>query len=159
MPEVESIYGGDDNEDYLSEEDDDDDGVGFGMLGGKFRLAGPGSSSVRRLSCRLKKSFSTPSFKSFLDNNVAAASLLLSPPPAQQPRLPTYPNKFEAVQDVNEDDEDDEEDSDDNIFHHWTIQHVLKYKAKLSVTKMPPKIISDNPYKTCIISPIYADNN
>ena len=62
MPEVESIYGGDDNEDYLSE-DDDDDGVGFGMLGGKFRLAGPGSSSVRRLSCRLKKSFSTPSFK------------------------------------------------------------------------------------------------
>ena len=117
MPEVESIYGGDDTEDYLSE-DDDDDGVGFGMLGGKFRLAGPGSSSVRRLSCRLKKSFSTPSFKSFLDNNVAAASLLLSPPPAQQPRLPTYPNKFEAVQDVNEDDEDDEEDSDDNIFHH-----------------------------------------
>jgi len=117
MPEVESIYGGDDNEDYLSE-DDDDDGVGFGMLGGKFRLAGPGSSSVRRLSCRLKKSFSTPSFKSFLDNNVAAASLLLSPPPVQHPRLPTYPNKFEAVQDVKEDDEDDEEDSDDNIFIH-----------------------------------------
>ena len=123
MPEVESIYGGDDNDDYLSE-DDDDDGVGFGMLGGKFRLAGPGSSSVRRLSCRLKKSFSTPSFKSFLDNNVAAASLLLSPPPVQNPRFSTYPNQFEAVQDVKEDDEDDEEeDSDDNIFRHWNFSY------------------------------------
>ena len=118
MPEVESIYGGgDDNEDDLSE-DDDDDGVGFGMLGGKFRLAGPGASSVRRLSCRLKKSFSTPSFKSFLDNNVAAASLLLYPPPPQHPRLPTYPETFEAVQDNNEEEDDEDDDSDDNIYHH-----------------------------------------
>ena len=112
MPEVESIYGGDDNEDDLSE-DDDDDGVGFGMLGGKFRLAGPGASSVRRLSCRLKKSFSTPSFKSFLDNNVAAASLLLSPPPAQHSNLSTYPKRFEAVPD-----DDEEDDEDDSIVYH-----------------------------------------
>ena len=119
MPEVESIYGGDDNEDDLSE-DDDDDGVGFGMLGGKFRLSGPGSSSVRRLSCRLKKSFSTPSFKSFLDNNVAAASLLLSPPPGhhQQQNVLTYPKRFEAVHDEDKFEEDDEVDSDDNIYVH-----------------------------------------
>ena len=121
MPEVESIYGGGgDHEDDLSEDDDDadDDGVGFGMLGGKFRLAGPGASSVRRLSCRLKKSFSTPSFKSFLDNNVAAASVLLSPHQAQHPRLPTYPKTFEAVQDDNEEEYDEDDDSDDNIYHH-----------------------------------------
>ena len=120
MPEVESIYGGDDNEDYLSE-DDDDDGVGFGMLGGKFRLAGPGSSSVRRLSCRLKKSFSTPSFKSFLDNNVAAASLLLSPSPGHhhQQNVLTYPKRFQAVHHEDKLEEDDDEvDSDDNIYVH-----------------------------------------
>ena len=116
MPEVESIYGGgDDDDDDMSEDDEDDDGIGFGMLSGKFRLAGPGSSSVRRLSCRLKKSFSTPSFKSFLDNNVAAASLLLSPPPSQHPRLPTYPKTFEVVHDE-EDEEDD--DDDDNSYYH-----------------------------------------
>jgi hypothetical protein len=57
------------------------------------------------------------SFKSFLDNNVAAASLLLSPSPAQQPRLPTYPTTFEAVQDDDNEDEE-EDDSDDNIYHH-----------------------------------------
>lgn len=114
MPEVESIYGGgDDDEDMSEDEEDDDDGIGLGMLSGKFRLAGSaGSSSVRRLSSRLKKSFSTPSFKSFLDNNVAAASLLLSPPPSQQnPRLPTYPKTFEAVQ-------DDEDEDDDSSYYH-----------------------------------------
>ena len=119
MPEVESIYGGGDNEDDLGSEDDDDDGIGFGMLGGKFRLAGPGSSSVRQLSCRLKKSFSTPSFKSFLDNNVAAASLLLSPPPSQQHRLSTYPKTFDSVRDEEEENDTDyDDDSDDNIYHH-----------------------------------------
>lgn len=121
MPEMGgSIYGDDggDDDDASSEDDDedDDDGMGIGMLSAKFRLAGPGSSSVRRLGCRLKKSFSTPSFRSFLDNNVAAASLLLSPPPAKypHPRLPTYPETFEAVQDDDEDGDDDDEDDDND---------------------------------------------
>ena len=122
MPEIAGIYGdgGDDDDgDVESSEDDDedDDETGIGMLSGRFRLAGPGSSSVRRLGCRLKKSFSTPSFRSFLDNNVAAASLLLSPPPAKypHPRLPTYPETFEAVQD--DGDEEDDEDDDDSDYH------------------------------------------